>query len=149
MRERRWRVFSASCSPIGPRPPIGAPVRPPIGTWPHIGADTGGHVFRCGPHLHTFDVDNEIGIVRFIQWQRGGAGDLAGHGDSGPRWEGRWIEEFPVDGLVIELSRIRGVAIDRAATVRFRSSCRLSVVGPSTLCRRRPSIDPEKSLALP
>src|SRR6267143_2441862 len=85
--------------PIRPRPPEGAPVRSPIGAWPHhIGVDTGGHVFRSGPNLHTLDVDDGIGIVRFIQWQRDGAGDLPGHGDSGSVRDGRGIEEFSVDG---------------------------------------------------
>ena len=72
--------------------------RPPIGAWTHIGADAGGHVFRSGPNLHMLDVDDGIGIVRFIQWQRDGAGDLAGHGDSGPWWEGRGIKEFSLEG---------------------------------------------------
>src|SRR5712692_1140187 len=54
--------------PIRPRSPEGAPVRSPIGTWPHIGVDTGGHVFRSGPNLHALDVDDGIGIVRFVQW---------------------------------------------------------------------------------
>jgi hypothetical protein len=43
--------FSILLLPIRPRPPIGAPVRTPIGTWPHIvGVDTGGYVFRFNPH---------------------------------------------------------------------------------------------------
>ena len=70
VRLARTDIFSASCSPVGPRPQIGAPVRPPIGTWPHIiiGVDTGGHVFQSGPNLHTLDVDDGIGIVGLIQW---------------------------------------------------------------------------------
>jgi hypothetical protein len=41
-----------------------------------------------------FDVDDEVGIVDFIQWQGDGTGDCAGHSDSAPRWNGCGIEEF-------------------------------------------------------
>ena len=87
---------TAACSPVvGRRPPVG----PPIGTRPHIGigTDAGGHVFYCAPHLHTIDSKNGVGIVRFVQWLFDGAGDFAGHGDSGSRRDGRRVEEFPVD----------------------------------------------------
>ena len=51
---------------------------------------------------------NGVRIVRFVQWQCHGTGDLTGYSDSGSRWDGRGVEEFPVDGdeAALRLSQV-------------------------------------------
>lgn len=135
------RFFSILLLSVGPRPPKGAPVRSPIVAWTHhVGTDTEGHVFS-GPNLHTLDVDDGIGIVRFIQWQRDGTGDLAGHGDSGPWWEGRGLRNSRWKAMKRPCDWVNSYP---GRADRLSGSCRISILVPS-FRRRAVNTSPPKT----